>query len=332
MVYPSIICQGLAEPPFYNEKQFKCSISGVTRLKDGRYASRYRVASGYAVTARGGIIIKQKIPTRIQKKVLQNVENSHQEPKKRCYGIAKQIVRNRMRAMVNMLRSCTDRMRKPKLYFFTITFQDSTPDGTCYRVLNTWLTILRQKKLLRSYLWVAERQKNGTIHFHMAVPHYMNAPKVNRIMKNCLLDLKNKGDLVNWAREKIVKYNGVDIAKNRETKRPVNFAAGGKEKALANYLTKYITKNDTTMDHLAWHCSRDWSALILGMTFTREEVGRFITGRMLETDTLETQYCEFYRWAKFRPPDRFAQHLGNMNYELLYFVTGRIGPYLYCLN
>lgn len=323
-----VIAQGLPEPPFYNEKQFKASVTGITRLKDGRYASRYRVANGYAVTAKGGIIVKKKPAQAVHKKK----QPTDQEPKIKAYGIAKQIVRNRMRAMVNMLRTCTDRMRKPKLYFFTITFQEGTADSICYQVMNTWLTILRQRKMLHSYLWVAERQKNGTIHFHMAVPHYMKAPKANRIMKNCLLDLKRKGHLQHWAREKIVKYNGVDIAKNRETKRPVNFAAGGKEKALANYLTKYITKNDTTMQHLAWHCSRDWSALILGMTFTREEIARFVTGRMLETDTLETTYCEFYRWAKFKPPDNFTRHLGNMNYELLYFVTGQQGQYLYQLN
>jgi hypothetical protein len=331
-----VIAQGTPEPPFYNEKLFKATITGLTRLKDGRYASRYRVASGYAVTAKGGIIVKPKVTgkkvTAVKKQCADIVDNPGQETKKKAYGIAKQIIKNRMRAMVNMLRSCTDRMRKPKLYFFTVTFQESTSDDICYQVLNTWLTILRQKKMLLSYLWVAERQKNGTIHFHIAIPHYMNAPKANRIMKNCLLDLQRKGKLPSWAREKVVKYNGVDIAKNRETKRPVNFAAGGKERSLVNYLTKYITKNNTTMEHLAWHCSRDWSALILGMTFTREEVGRFVKGSMLEKNTLETSYCEFYRWEKFRPPARFTQHLGNMNYDLLYFVTGYQGQYLYQLN
>jgi hypothetical protein len=223
-------------------------------------------------------------------------------------------------------------MKKPKLYFFTVTFQAGTPDDTCYQALNTWLTILRQRELIKSYLWVAERQKNGTIHFHLAVPHYMKAPLVNRIMKNVLLDLKRKDQLPNWDRAKIVKYNGVDIAKNRDTKRPVNFAAGGKDKALANYLTKYITKNETEMDRLAWHCSRDWSALILGMTFTRDELLRFVKGRMVEKESLQTDYCEFFRWANYRPPENFARHLGNMNYELLNFVTGRKGDYLYSLN
>lgn len=341
-----VLAQGLPEPPFYNDKQFKATVTGVTRLKDGRYASRYRVASGYQVTAKGGIIIKPKNSTFDKKKVGKSGKKDewgneipHQETKKKSYGIAKMIIRNRMRSMVNMLRRCTDRMRKPKLYFFTVTFLEGTPDDICYQFLNTWLTELRQqtvkrKKMLQSYLWVAERQKNGTIHFHIAIPHYMNAPRANRIMKHIILDLKNKSDkrLIHWSRKEIMKYNGVHITKNRDSKRPVNFAAGGKDKALANYLTKYITKNNTTMDHLAWHCSRDWSALVLGMTFTREEIARFTTGRNYEPEPLEGEYATFWRWAKFRPPDKFAQHLADINYELLRHVTRKSGDYLYQLN
>jgi hypothetical protein len=339
-----VLAQGLPEPPFYNDKQFKATITGVTRLKDGRYASRYRVAPGYCVTAKGGIMVKPKNSTFEKKKVGKSgeivdrlTEKPIEEMKKKSYGIAKMTIRNRMRAMINMLRRCADRMRKPKLYFFTVTFLEGTPDNICYRALNTWLTILRQKtdkreKMLHSYLWVSERQKNGTVHFHLAIPHYMNAPRANRIMKNILLDLKNKGELPEWPREKLVKYNGVDIAKNRDTRRPVNFAAGGKEKALANYLTKYITKNNTTMEHLAWHCSRDWSALVLGMTFTRQEMAQFTRGHHYEPEPLEGEYATFWRWSKFRPPDKFAQHLADINYELLRHVTGKAGDYLFQLN
>jgi hypothetical protein len=166
----------------------------------------------------------------------------------------------------------------------------------------------------------------------MPVPHYMKVQTVNRKMKNVLLDLKKKGKLPGWERGEIARYNGVHITKNKMTKRPVNFAAGGKDRSLTNYLTKYITKNDTKMEHLAWHCSRDWSALILGMTFTRGELASFVKGRHLDKEPLHTEYCEFYRWANFRPPDRFAGHLANINYDLLNFVTGNQGTHLFSTN
>lgn len=332
---PTIICQGLPETTFLHEKQFKCSLTGVTRLKEGRYNSRYRLSSGYGVTAKGQIIVKPKPePEKVYKKPAPAAPaEPDQAPREKIqHRIARQIVKNRMRAMVNMLQTTTSRKRRAALYFFTITFLEGTPDDICYRVLNTWLTELRQKSMLKSYLWVAERQKNGTIHYHMAVPHYMNVHRANAVMKKILLDLFRKKELPHWPREKIMKYNGIDIAKNRDSKRPVNFAAGNKGASLANYLTKYITKNETTMEHLAWHCSRDWSALVLGITCTRQELGTFVTGKMIDHNFLDTRYCEFYRWTDYKPPDKLADHLGHINYEVLNFVTGKKGDYLYQLN
>jgi hypothetical protein len=313
-----ILARGIPDVPFYHEKPFKCTLTGLTRIKEGRYKSRYQLSPGYAVTAQGHIIKKPKIQG---KKILPDLPGP-KEKQERSYTIAKQIIRNRMRAMVNMMQQSIDRMRKPKLYFFTISFLEGTNDDLCYKVFNTWLTELRQKNLLLSYLWVAERQKNGTIHYHLAIPHYLNAPKANRIMRQILMDQKNKGQLTDWPRQKLMKYNGVDIAKNRDTGRPVNFAARQKQKALAQYLTKYITKNNTEMSRLAWHCSRDWSALIVGMAFTRKELGKFVTGKMLDLNFIDTFYVEFYRWANFKPPEKFAMHLGRINYDMLHTVTG----------
>ena len=336
-----VIVKGIADTTIFHEKRIKATISGLTVLKEGKYKGRYKLAHGYAMMAQGEIIVKPKDLTAVKPKTPKALKlntdsmgeiEPHTTNRKKSYSIAKQIVRNRMRAMINMLQQSRDRIKKPKLYFFTVSFLAGTPDNLCYQVLNTWLTELRQRKLLLSYLWVAERQGNGTIHFHLAVPHYMKAPYVNRIMKKILLDQKNKGALPDWDRKKLMKYNGVDIAKNRKTKRPLNFAAEGKGAALANYLTKYITKNNTEMGHLAWHCSRDWSGLILGMTFTRAELGKFVTRAMIDINCIETEYCSFYRWAKFKPPEKFARHLGEMNYGLLHWITQSEDNILYNLN
>ncbi len=334
---PLAICSGMPETNFLHPKEYKASLTGVTKLKEGKYTSRYRVSNGYAVTARGELIVKprpdppSKLP-RPRKDTAGSAPLAEEDPKKRGYRVAKQIVKNRIRAMVNMLQHSRDKIGTPRLHFWTITFNPSMTDDLCYRALNSWLTSLRQLGRLRSYLWVAERQKQGTIHYHLAIPHFLDVKYANRIMRNILLDLEQKKLLQGWSREGIRKYNGVDIAKDRNSKRIVNFASGPKGKSLANYLTKYVTKNDTELPHLAWHNSRDWSALILGMTFTREELGRFVTGSMIDVNFIETEYCQFYRWKNFQPPERFVKHLGQMNYELCFFVTGRIGNYLYELN
>jgi hypothetical protein len=326
-----VLAQGIRETTFLHEKTFKATTTGLTRLREGRYASRYRLGSGYAVTARGEIIVKPKPPGSPCKRP-KDPEKQLQDPKQpRTYRIAKQVVRNRIRAMVNMLQRSRDRMGKPKLYFWTVTFPEGTPDAVCYRLHNIWLTSLRQLGLLKSYLWIAERQKNGTIHYHLAIPHYLHHLRANAVMRQALLDLESKGANPKWDRLALYKYNGVHIAKNKDTKREVNFASTKKERSLSRYLTKYLTKNDAELPHFAWHCSRDWSGLILGVTCTRTELGKFVTRRMLDLESLSTEYCEFYRWKNYRPPDPLVDHLARINYDLLLRITGG-GHYLYCLN
>ncbi|WP_461827362.1 rolling circle replication-associated protein [Dysgonomonas sp.] len=87
---------------------------------------------------------------------------------------------------------------------------------------------------LKSYLWVAEHQKNETIHFHMLTNTFMHIKKVNHFMARAIntqvRKKENKGKInVNFD---IKKYNGVDV-------RHVN----NNRKALNCYLTKYVSKN-----------------------------------------------------------------------------------------
>lgn len=198
----------------------------------------------------------------------------------RQYKIKKSLVRNRILAYTNSKKG------RAKLYFFTVTFPKGMPDGLGYRCLNTWLTALRRENMIREYLWVAERQpETGTIHFHIAVPHYMDVVKTNGIMRRILR---------NYAKEKVIpfppsqfgrnekgkeKYNGVDIQgtwasgkKYVGPKTPTNFADKKKAKQLTFYLTKYITKNNETFEHLAWHNSRGFSAVFFSVALSREQV------------------------------------------------------------
>ncbi len=86
------------------------------------------------------------------------------QPKK-FYTVNKKEVRQRLLGFMNTQKG------KKELYFFTVSFPKGTSDATGYKIFNIWLTALRQYRLLKNYLWVAERQENGTIHFHIAVPH-----------------------------------------------------------------------------------------------------------------------------------------------------------------
>lgn len=234
---------------------------------------------------------------------------------KKAYKIKKSLVRNRLLAYTNTKNG------SKCLYFFTVSFPVGMPEGMGYRALNTWFTSLRKQRLLLEYLWVAERQKNGTIHFHIAVPHFMRVWHVNGIMRKILLAYTLKKELpfspAQFARG---KYNGVDIA-GRKTgpggktgpKIPTNFAHKKKAGSLANYLTKYITKNNEAFEHLAWHNSRGFSALFYSVALSRESFQ--MTGlhnKLNWSKKFENEHFVFVPWYGNSPPEFWAE-LADVN-------------------
>lgn len=154
-----------------------------------------------------------------------------------------------------------------RINFLTLTLPslqahlDSTITAKC---LNQFLTESRKTLNLRNYVWRAETQKNGNIHFHLISDVYMNAYIVREIWNRCLnklgyidryqakfknctfeayrklvdpqhkrksLDLRNSwifGIKTDWR-----KPNTTDI---HSTKHVRNLAA---------YLSKYVTKKAT---------------------------------------------------------------------------------------
>src|SRR5665648_393240 len=104
------------------------------------------------------------------------------------------------------------RLEKSKkfLAFYSISFPVGLSDDDAYKVFNVWLTRCRKIGGLNTYLWVAERQKNGTIHFHLLTNDHMQIRDVNGFMAIALATAKQKGV---EALQSInpEKYNGVDV-------------------------------------------------------------------------------------------------------------------------
>ena len=222
--------------------------------------------------------------------------------KPRQYTINAKMVKSRITAFV------ANQGQGKELYFWTVTFPQGTNDATCMLLLNKWLTRLRQERLLKSYLWVTERQQNGTLHYHIAIPHKMDVKKANRFMRAAIMTCINQR-LIVWDRHDAAKYNGVDISKNRRTKRVTNFAKKKNQRHLINYITKYATKNTEAFNQLAWHNSRDFSNVITRVNFTAKEMADLRLFHHLSTDTpLIKEHYTFYRW-KGSPPDEIMMHL-----------------------
>jgi hypothetical protein len=242
-----------------------------------------------------------------------------QKQRKKEYTINRREVRSRILAYIQTQSG------KKELYFWTVTFPAKTPDDIAYQAFNTWLTTLRQNKILKNYIWVAERQdgkrkdSNGeptnTIHFHLAIPHKMPVKKANAAMQTILKTFAKRGQ-INFHPKQCKRYNGVDIAKNRKTGRVVNFAIKKGAKALSNYLTKYVTKNDQKFSHLAWHNSRGYSSLFTGVAITEKELKQYFLPLVFFDKTLEGDFYKWHPW-KGSPPATFVRHLAELNEILL---------------
>jgi hypothetical protein len=331
----------------------KASHTGITFLQQRRYKKRYTGSKQCAVDINGKLFLnakdlerklkEAKPPDRVRAKKKEGcppafkscleifkpfdpvvaaisdvISEPAKKPRKKSYSVNKREVRARLLGYINTQRG------KKELYFWSISFPANTPDSICYQAFNTWLTALRQYKMLKDYLWVAERQTGdritdgraptNTIHFHMAVPHYMNVQRANAMMRGTLKTFAKRGEIPYHHRNpQIGKYNGVDLCKNRNTKRVVNFAVKKGSRTLATYLTKYVTKNDSEFDHLAWHNSRGFSCLFTAVTFTVAEFKKFQFGPFLNRiRVFDMNFAKFIPWL-YGPPPLLLDHLYQLN-------------------
>lgn len=170
------------------------------------------------------------------------------------YRVNKSKVRKRAIAFSRLQKS------RKNFYFYTITFPAQLPDNLCFDCLNIALTRLRKDKMIEDYLWITERQKNTTLHFHLLTNDLFKVQVLNNFIKSSLIFKHNRKEF-EYDRQKIENYNGVDIAKNRTTKKVINLALQKDNRLIISYLTKYITKNNAQFERLPFHSSHSISKL-----------------------------------------------------------------------
>ena len=112
-------------------------------------------------------------------------------------------------------------------------------------MLNDFLTVLRKKYNVRNYLWVAETQQNGNLHFHIITNVYISHVAIRKIW-NKIQDRYHYLDAYN-AKKGHKNANSTDIH------------ALQKIKNMAAYLTKEATKGQQNrpIDGKIWGCSKN---------------------------------------------------------------------------
>jgi len=196
--------------------------------------------------------------------------------------------------------------------FYSISFPLGTADKVASSLLNIWLTRVRLERPGFTYLWVAERQKNGTIHYHLVTNSFLSIKVVNRFMA-VAIHTKVYGGKCQWGNSSLAKYQGVDVRTVYD------------RKGVKHYLKKYVSKN-----HEAWEgvrpcgMSAEVSALFTGVNLS-EASDNVIPWWGLcpfydaqgRARTYTTEQFTFRAWAG-EPPDVFIELITRYNDNVMY--------------
>lgn len=113
------------------------------------------------------------------------------------------------------------------------------------KYLNNFLIQLKAKYHVKNYLWVAEKQKNGNIHFHIMVDKFIRKEDVTVLWNKVL----SNGDYLS------------NYQKRFGDKLPPNVKLTGQKNMQnpAEYLTKYVTKAEKTqpIEGVKWACTSE---------------------------------------------------------------------------
>jgi hypothetical protein len=267
-------------------------------------SSKFRLLDGELIEVKKSSrsITSNKINQESEVKPPEIVESSAIEvEERRTFRLNKSKVKKKCYALSRLEKS------KKFLAFYSISFPAGLPDENAYRIFNTWLTRCRKDANLNTYLWVAERQKNGTIHFHLLTNDFMPIRQVNGFMAKCLNSEKKKR--VDMLKDiDLKKYNGVDVKK-----------VGKNKNGIISYLSKYVTKNEVEFYRLPWHCSRDVSRLFTSINYDEVDEDIYWDQLPLHADQYFVKIEKYYKAAgfKFQPKPKLFTDIDTIN-EIIY--------------
>lgn len=142
----------------------------------------------------------------------------------------------------------TSKSQRFQLVFITLTIpaQDEQPAHRsimkeCFKPI---ITHLKNKSGVNDYVWKAELQKNGTIHYHIATNRFIHYSEIknewNRLLDKCGL------------------LNGFKREHGHSHPNSTDIHAAKSSRQIRNYIRKYMSKSnddDRPIDGKVWGCS-----------------------------------------------------------------------------
>lgn len=226
----------------------------------------------------------------------------------------KQKISNKIQAFNYLAESMGE-----KLKFVTLTFISQVNDEQAKKILNTYLTQIRKIYADFSYLWVAEKQKNGNLHYHLFTQKYLPVKRFNLLWVRCQF---NAGVGFHG----ITKFSHYRKAVERGSIKglnPFDVQVIKDVHGAAAYVVKYVTKNDTEMNTSLWHCSRSVSILGTSTVVPINEVKNHLNERL--NFTVDKKTGEIFDVKRTYLDD-------NGNQKSCYTYAGKFFYYIKTLN
>lgn len=267
-------------------------------------------------------------------RVLRNSFDSAPSVKRRSYRINGKQIKRRAVALSRLSES------KRHLAFFSISFPAGADDAVLYEIWNRWLTTCRRHHGLTTYVWVAERQQNGTLHYHMLTNNWLDISKVNAAMATSINTSVHQGKLT-WGQSSHRLYNGVDVDSIHRPKRRQNesrfayrerlrrvrrYTKADRVSFAIKYLTKYITKQDEIFTRQPWHCSRDISQLFTSELVSNDDLDhavRYVSDIPDDYEIYSRDHYTIYVF-KSRPGEQLFRNIDELNEQIysMYHTRG----------
>lgn len=189
----------------------------------------------------------------------------------------RKLIENSVNAVYTGYDWKKDYQSQPYLTFLTTTLPSIQvhTDKVIKRAFTLFLENLVKTYNVKFYLWKAEAQKNGNIHFHVIVDRYIDHKIVNRLWNNQMKRLGyidrfsatmlERGFVYNPKSSKSREIQNLDylIAKKDRFQNPTSTTQIKSLKGIQNvagYMIKYMTKNEENKRPIlgrVWGCSRN---------------------------------------------------------------------------
>lgn len=211
----------------------------------------------------------------------------------------------------------TNRFHKFQITFVTLTLsapQGDYSDSTITKeLLEPFIRIMRNRFKCQSYVWRAEKQKNGNIHYHITTNQY--------------IDYQHLRDEWNKVQSKLNFIDRFEKEHGHRNPNSTDIHSVRHVRDLASYMVKYMSKD--TPEHLQvtcklWDCSKNLKTKSYPDIIIDSAIDTTIRNiqRLKQVRTYVGERFEVYSSKAFDIRKLLPEYLRKVAYEFLNEVAG----------